>query len=89
MSEMLKAAALGIHCRMSLGRGNFIAGATPTPTSDDLANAALKAALPHLIAAIDAVDIGSGSEHYRHGRETMRDDAISAIQDLLNATQPT
>lgn len=46
--ETVRAAALGIHCRMSIGRGNFIAGATPAPTNEDLAHAALEAALPAL-----------------------------------------
>lgn len=42
-----------------------------------------------LADAIEAVEIGAGSEHYRYGRETMRDDAISAVQDALSTlSQP-
>lgn len=32
--------------------------------------------------AITAIDVGEGSEHYRHGRETMQADALRRI-DLL------
>lgn len=51
----LEAAALGIHCRLSIGRGNFIGGQRPTPTSDDLASAALEAALPHLLTEVKSM----------------------------------
>ena len=68
-AEALKAASLGIHCRMSIGRGNFIAGQTPTPTSDDLARAALEAAVSHLVCSCPV--ISDVDDHCpQHGRDT-------------------
>jgi DNA-directed RNA polymerase subunit RPC12/RpoP len=32
--------------------------------------------------AIATIEWGAGSEHYRHGRETMQADAIKAIEEL-------
>jgi hypothetical protein len=32
--------------------------------------------------AIAAIELGSGSEHFRYGRETMQDDAIRAVGAL-------
>lgn len=32
--------------------------------------------------AVAGIELGAGSEHYRHGRETMKDDAIKAVGNL-------
>lgn len=40
-----------------------------------------------LTDAIKQVEIGAGSEHYQHGRETMRDDVLSVVQSLEETSE--
>ena len=66
--DVLKAAALAIHCRLNIGRGNFIGGERPTSTSEVLARVALVAALPLLACSCPVI---SDVDDYcpQHGRE--------------------
>lgn len=54
--EARKAASLAIHCRLSVGSPSSWIGGVNPPSTDDLADAALLAALPHLEGAAPLLD---------------------------------
>lgn len=53
---------------------------------DEAMRTALRAVIPSLLsqlaAAVKAIETGNGSKHYQHGRDTMREDVLLAIDSL-------
>lgn len=60
----------------------LIAEAVSAEASERAADTAHTFQIAH--DAISAIEIGAGSEHYRHGRETMQADALAQI-DLFSS----